>query len=237
MTYTVHAQVGQFVADMPGRFRIFQDRGIDFCCGGKLPLEQACQEKGLNANQLLQDLVAYQPRAEDAAGLGDKTLTEICDQIEATHHAYLRDTMPRLSMMAQKVANAHGPRHPEMLQVQQTFESLWEELQSHMMKEERVLFPSIRAMEAGNSDACSHCGSVQNPIHVMEHEHDNAGEALAAMRRLTRDYKAPADACNTFRALLAGLEELEADMHQHVHKENNILFPKAIMLESGLRGR
>jgi regulator of cell morphogenesis and NO signaling len=237
MTYTVQTQVGQFVADMPGRFRIFQDRGIDFCCGGKQPLAQACREKGIDANALLKELVGYQPRAEDAAGLANATLTAICDQIEATHHAFLRDTMPRLSMMAAKVANVHGPRHPEMVQVHQTFEALWEEMQSHMMKEERILFPGIRAMEAGDAEACSHCGSVQNPIHVMEHEHDNAGSALATMRRLTGDYKAPADACNTFRALLSGLADVEADMHQHVHKENNILFPKAIMLESKLRGR
>ena len=237
MTYTVQTQVGQFVADMPGRFRIFQDRGIDFCCGGKLPLEEACRERGINADELLNDLVAYQPQAEDAQGLAGKSLTEICDQIESTHHVYLRDAMPRLSTMAGKVASVHGERHPEMLQVQQVFEALWEEMQSHMMKEEQVLFPGIRAMEAGDAGACSHCGSVQNPIHVMEQEHDNAGAALEQMRTLTHEYKAPADACNTFRALLAGLEELEADMHQHVHKENNILFPRAIVLEGELRGR
>ena len=145
MSYTVQTQVGQFVADMPGRFRIFQDRGIDFCCGGKQPLAQACSEKGINAGELLQDLVAYQPRAEDAAGLTGKTMAEICDQIEATHHAYLRDVMPRLSVMAAKVVAAHGSRHPEMLQVQQVFEGLWAEMQSHMMKEEHVLFPGSGA--------------------------------------------------------------------------------------------
>lgn len=237
MNYTMQTQVGQFVADMPGRFRIFQDRGIDFCCGGKQPLDQACREKGIDANQVLKELLGYQPRAEDAQGLAGKTLTEICDQIEATHHTFLRDVMPRLSTMADKVVNAHGARHPEMLQVQQVFEGLWDEMQSHMMKEERILFPGIRGLEAGDATACSHCGSVQNPIHVMESEHDSAGSALATMRRLTGGYKAPADACNTFRALLSGLEEVEADMHQHVHKENNILFPRAIMLESELRGR
>lgn len=237
MSYTVQTQVGQFVADMPGRHRIFQDRGIDFCCGGKLPLEQACSEKGIDAAELLSDLVAYQARPEDSQGLAGKTLTQICDQIEATHHAYLRDVMPRLSGMAAKVVAAHGSRHPEVLQVQQVFEGLWAEMQSHMMKEEHVLFPGIRALEAGDAQACGHCGTVQNPIHVMEMEHDSAGAALATMRQLTGGYKAPADACNTFRALLAGLEDVESDMHQHVHKENNILFPRAIMLESELRGR
>ncbi len=237
MNYTMQTQVGQFVADMPGRFRIFQDHGIDFCCGGKQPLEQACRDKGIDANKLLKELLGYQPRADDAQGLAGMTLTQICDHIEATHHAYLRDVMPRLSTMAAAVVKAHGAHHPEVLQVQQTFEALCDELQSHMMKEERILFPGIRALEAGDAMACGHCGSVQNPIHVMESEHDSAGDALATMRRLTGGYKAPADACNTFRALLSGLEELEADLHQHVHKENNILFPRAIMLESELRGR
>lgn len=237
MNYTMQAQVGQFVADMPGRFRILQDHGIDFCCGGKQPLEEACREKGIDANGLLQELLGYQPREGDAQGLAGKALAEICDEIEATHHAFLRDVMPRLSTMAENVVKAHGARHPEMVQVQQVFEGLWDEMQSHMMKEERILFPGIRALEAGDAMACGHCGSVQNPIHVMESEHDSAGAALATMRRLTGGYKAPADACNTFRALLSGLEEVEADMHQHVHKENNILFPRAIMLESELRGR
>jgi regulator of cell morphogenesis and NO signaling len=221
---------------MPGRFRIFQDNGIDFCCGGKRTLEEVCREKGLSTDRMLSELLAYKPRQGDAESWAQRSLVELCDHIEATHHAFLRDTMPRLSMMAGKVANAHGPNHPEMLQVRDVFESLWEEMQSHMMKEERVLFPGIRALEAGDAGACSHCGSVQNPIRVMEHEHDSAGNALETMRKLTGGYKAPADACNTFRALLSGLEEVEKDMHQHVHKENNILFPRAAALETKLRG-
>lgn len=234
MTHTGQTQVGQFVAEQPGRFRIFQDHGIDFCCGGKRTLEEVCREKGLNTDQMLGELVGYRQGEGDSEIWTDRPLTELCDHIEATHHAFLRDMMPRLSVMAQKVANAHGARHAEMLEVQQVFEGLWAEMQSHMMKEERILFPGIRALEAGDAGACSHCGSVQNPIRVMEHEHDNAGAALETMHKLTGGYQAPADACNTFKALLAGLAELEANMHQHVHKENNVLFPRAIALEQQL---
>ena len=229
-------QVCEFVAEIPGRYRIFQDHGIDFCCGGKQPLEQACREKGLNAQAVLKELLAYRPADGEEKSLQQMTLTNICDSIEKTHHAYVRDAAPRLSMMAEKVASVHGGNHPEMIEVAEIFGQVREELTSHMFKEEKVLFPAIRQMEAGDGFAASHCGSIMNPIHVMEMEHESAGGALEKMRQLTGNYTPPADACNTFRALLSGLEEFEKDLHQHVHKENNVLFPRAIMLEEKLRG-
>ena len=234
-TLTTQTTVGEFVAQAPGLSRIFEQHGIDFCCGGKRPLADVCREKGLDATALLQTLTAYRPAMTDAASLANASLTEICDHIEATHHAYVQREMPRLAQMAAKVAQAHGQNHPEVLQVSQIFAAVAAELQSHMLKEERILFPAIRAMEAGDADAAAHCGTVANPIRVMESEHQNAGDALEQLRRLTHGYTPPADACNTFRAFLDGLREFEQDLHEHVHKENNMLFPRAIALETSLR--
>jgi regulator of cell morphogenesis and NO signaling len=233
---TTQTQVGEFVAELPGRYRVFQDYGIDFCCGGKQPLQQACREKGLDVDAVLKKLMAYRPTAEDGASVTGMSLTQLCDLIETKHHGYIRDAIPRLTQMSQKVANAHGANHPEMHKVRDIVGALCEEMTSHMMKEERVLFPAIRQLEAGDGHAASHCGSVMNPIHVMEMEHESAGGALAQMRQLTNNFTAPADACNTFRALLSGIQEFEADLHQHVHKENNVLFPRAILREDKLRG-
>ena len=234
-SFSASTPVGEFVALQPGLSRVFQQHGIDFCCGGKRPLEDACREKGLNTDDLLREIHALGGNTQDELILVDAPLTEICDHIEATHHAFLRTEMPRLAGMAAKVSKSHGQNHPEMLMVERLFNTLHDELGAHMLKEERVLFPGIRAMEAGDASACSHCGSVANPISVMEHEHDSAGEALAQLRKLTRDFTPPNDACNTFRALLDGLRGFEENMHQHVHKENSILFPRAIALEKRLR--
>lgn len=233
---SVTTQVGEFVTQMPGRYRIFQDHGIDFCCGGKMPLEQACHEKGLNPSSVLGELLAYRMTTDDTVSLQERSLTEICDLIERTHHAYVRDALPRLATLAQKVAHAHAANHPEMREAHTIVLALAEEMQSHMLKEERVLFPAIRQIEAGDGHAAGHCGSVANPIRVMEMEHESAGGALVRLRELTHNFTAPADACNTFRALLAGIQDFESDLHQHVHKENNILFPRAIAMEQNLRG-
>jgi regulator of cell morphogenesis and NO signaling len=227
--------VGDFVAWRPGLSRVFRDRGIDFCCGGKRSLADVCQEKGLDAGSLLQTLLASPPAPADGPCLTDLSLTSLCDLIEKTHHAYVKAELPRLSELAGKVAKAHGSNHPEMRQVHQLFLAVREELESHLAKEERILFPAIRGLEAGDAMACGHCGSVSNPIRVMEMEHDSAGAALEQLRRLTGNFTPPADACGSFRALLDGWREFEENLHQHVHKENNILFPRAVVLETRLR--
>lgn len=227
--------VGQLVAERPSRSRVFQKLGIDFCCGGKKSLEEACRAKGLDAASVLQVLLAdassVEPDREvDAAKMG---LAALCDHIETTHHAYLKEELPRLHRMIAKVAAVHGDWCPYMREVLEVYVVFMDELTHHMMKEERVLFPMIRAIEAGDRHAAAHCGgTIANPIRVMEHEHDGAGDALAKMRELTSGFTPPPNACNTFRATLDGLRELEADMHQHVHKENNVLFPRALQLEA-----
>ncbi len=230
--------VGALVAERPARSRIFQQLGIDFCCGGKKPVEQACREKGLDPATVLAmlDLADGGPAGEivDAAAM---SMTELADHIEATHHAYLRRELPRLQQMIDKVSAVHGDRFPWVREIQRVFNPFRDELVSHMMKEEQVLFPMIRQIDASDSLPAFHCGSIANPIRMMEHEHDSAGNAMGEFDRLSSGYTPPADACNTFRAMLDGLRELEQDMHQHVHKENNVLFPRAMEREQQLRSR
>ena len=163
---------------------------------------------------------------------GDATLTELADHIEATHHAYLKEELPRLEFMVHKVTNRHGEHRPALVQMAQVFDAFKAELESHMMKEEQILFPLCRQLEHASGPQHFHCGSVQNPIRVMIQEHDDAGEALRRMRELTDDYSVPMDACGTYRALFDSLKQLEQDMHRHVHKENSILFPKAVEAEA-----
>lgn len=227
--------VGQLVADRPARSRVFQKLGIDFCCGGKKSLEEACRAKGLDAQSVLQVLLASEDGAASAPEIdaARMSLTELCDHIETTHHAYLKEELPRLHRMIAKVAAVHGDWCPFMRDVLEVYVTYMDELTHHMAKEEAVLFPIIRAIDADDANAASRCGgTIANPIRVMEHEHRDAGDALAKMRELTSGFTPPPNACNTFRATLDGLREMEADMHQHVHKENNVLFPRALEREA-----
>jgi regulator of cell morphogenesis and NO signaling len=231
---TAEATVGQLVVERPSRARVFERLGIDYCCGGKKPLAQACVEKKLDLNAVLDEL--RQEAADAATAPAERnwataSLTDLCDHIEQTHHAYLKQELPRLEFLTAKVANRHGPRDARLVELHQVFAAFKAELESHMMKEERVLFPICRRLDTAERPVQSQCGTVANPIQVMVAEHDDAGEALARMRRLTDDYTPPPDACNTFRALFDSLHQLERDMHQHVHTENNILFPKAVRAE------
>jgi len=228
--------IGEIVAERLGRSRVFERYGLDYCCGGHVPLNEACREKGIDPDEVLNALSASDAETKE----GDSTdwrnvgLTELADHIEATHHAYLNRELPRLNDLMGKVVNAHAAHHPELSQVAETLNALTAELTQHLAKEEQVLFPIIRQMEA-TGDTDFHCGHVASPIDVMEMEHVNAGNALASLRSLTNDYQVPKDACPTYQALLAGLAELELDIHQHILKESSILFPRAIALDEKLR--
>jgi regulator of cell morphogenesis and NO signaling len=229
--------VGQWVAESPCTSRVFESFHIDYCCGGDKPLAVACAARNADPHRVFAELktAMANPRSEDRAErwIG-ASLTELCDHIEQTHHAYLKTELPRLHAMIAKVLGVHGASHPEMSDVQQAFTALETELNPHMFKEEQVLFPAIRRLETSDVLPKFPFGTVANPIRMMEHEHDNAGDALDRIRRATTDYAAPDDACNTYRAMLDGLRQLELDMHRHVHKENYILFPRAIELEQTL---
>jgi regulator of cell morphogenesis and NO signaling len=233
MTTTAPFQTTDTIASIverhPDASRLFEQAGLDYCCGGKLPLAEACRRKGIDPQEILAalDFAAEPPPATDPAAL---TLTQLADHIVATHHAYLRSELPRLAFMTEKVARVHGGEDGRLVLVHKVFSGLSSEMFSHMQKEEEILFPVIRQMEAGTGGSF-HCGSVAGPITQMEHEHSQAGNALAQLNALTDGYQPPTWACNTYRAMLDGLATLERDLHQHVHKENNILFPRALALE------
>ena len=225
--------VGEFVRQKPTRARVFESLKIDYCCGGKVSLVRACEKRGVDVNEVLQAISANDEQADlgTLVDVDSMALTELANHIEATHHAYLREELPRLDAMTEKVARVHGDKDERLFQMRQAFIALKAELEPHMMKEERILFPIVRQLEASPERQEFHCGSVANPIRQMEHEHDQAGDALAILHESTDGYTPPDWACNTYRAMLDSLARLEADMHQHIHKENNVLFLKVIQLE------
>jgi len=226
------------VAERPARSRVFEKHHIDYCCGGGISLNEACRKSDLDIGTIVRELeAADSERDTGAIDVKAMSLSQLIDHILATHHAYLGRELPRLVGLTEKVANAHGdsPTGPQLHELVGVFKGLAAELQAHMMKEERMLFPAIKAMETDRSAAKGPFGSVANPIRVMEAEHDSAGNALERIRELTDTYTLPEWGCNTYRAMLDGLRELELDLHQHIHKENNVLFPKAIALEEASR--
>jgi regulator of cell morphogenesis and NO signaling len=228
--------IGQLVTERPARARIFESFGIDYCCGGKKPLADAIREKALDEKAVLGVLAAFDAQSPQAERDWSKaTLTELADHIEETHHAYLKLELPRLEFLVNKVANRHGDHTPALIELAHVFNAFKAELESHMMKEEQVLFPICRQLDTATGPQQFHCGSVENPIAMMVHEHDDAGRAMERMRALTNDYTAPIDACNTYRAMFDSLHQLEQDMHRHVHKENSILFPRTVEVEATLR--
>ena len=232
---TENSTVGEVASSFPASIPVFQHAGIDFCCGGNKTLGDVCKDKGLSVESLIAGVAQAQQPAEST---GEKdwsavSLAELIDHILAKHHAYLRTEMPRLAGMLAKVIQVHGKNHGESLNpLGRTYAGLHRELEEHMWKEENILFPLIRQMEQVSKQSGVMPGMpVGGPIHMMEYEHESAGNALREMRRLTEDYRVPDDGCITYKALFDGLKAMEADLHQHIHLENNILFPRALELE------
>lgn len=225
--------VGELVRESPSRARVFESLEIDYCCGGKLPLAEACNKRDIKPMQVVEQLVECdaQSDAEESIDAHAMTLSALADHIEDTHHAYLREELPRLDTLTEKVSRVHGGKEPRLLKVREAFLALRAELEPHMVKEEQILFPMVRQLEASANCSDFPCGGIANPIRQMEHEHDQAGQALATFREATDGFVPPEWACNTYRAMLDSLERLEKDMHQHIHKENNVLFPKALQIE------
>lgn len=226
--------IARLATRQPGTIRVFQRHGIDFCCQGGRPLAAACEEKGIGFEALRDELAAAAGPAGPSRDWDEAPLGELIDHVLDRYHARLHEDLPRLDAMAAKVLSVHGEKHPETLPaLAATLCDLREELESHMVKEERVLFPAVRALEAaaGGGQAPGATLGLSGPIAMMEHEHDVAAAALAELRRLTAGYQPPAGACTTFRGLYHGLAELESDTHRHIHLENNVLFPRAARLE------
>lgn len=233
-TAFLNKTVGEFVRENPLRARIFDKYGIDYCCGGKKTIAQASAQAGVQPEALEELLMAApSPGSEDNA-ISAMGLTELARHIVLSHHDYLRREIPRIQHMFSRVINAHGKTAPEFRSASRIFDEFAAEIGHHMMKEERILFPAIERIDSSVTPPCFPFGTLANPIRMMEAEHDDAGNALEQIRVLLNGYSPPNWACNTVRALYAALEELEQDMHQHVHKENNVLFPNAIQKENDL---
>ena len=226
--------IGQLVAERPERGRLFEQLGIDYCCGGGKTLDEACAKRGLSLENVRAQLEAIDATPVVASGPDWNTapLSQLADHIETTHHAFVRTELPRVRALVRKVAAVHGDRCPEMIELDQTFAAFERELAEHMVKEETILFPWIRSLESGTARPPLPGMSIDRPVACLMHEHDDAGEALAKMSRLTNGFSPPLDACGTWRVMLSSLKGIETDMHVHVHKENSILFPRAVALEA-----
>ncbi len=241
MTTTVTAEktVRELALENPTATRVFEKLGIDYCCGGNQSLEKACQAAKLSVDEVLDALeIAAQSARSAQKDRNWKTepLADLIAHIKNTHHQYVREEIARLGPLFEKVCSVHGNNHAELLQIREVFQGLAQELTTHLMKEEMILFPYIVRMEESviqkEPIMPPPFGTVRNPISMMEHEHDSAGNALRAMRGASNDYAAPADACVSYQTLYKALAEFEADLHQHIHLENNILFPRAVAMEN-----
>lgn len=224
--------VGDLLREKPARARVFEEFRIDYCCGGKKSLSEACAARGLDPDAVLKRLECADAIQADPVDVDAMGLSELADHIVATHHALLREELTRLDFITRKVSAVHGEAEPRLHEIRRVFSDCRDELSAHMIKEEHVLFPMIRELEQAEGAISLHCGSLANPIRMMEHEHQNVGDALERFRVLTDDYTPPQWACNTYRAMVDALAAFEGDMHLHVHKENNILFPRALRLEA-----
>lgn len=217
---------------------VFKKFGIDFCCGGGISIEKACENKNININELLQELKTIDDAVVPSQNYNLWELDFLIDYIINNHHTYVKNSLTLIDEYAAKVSKVHGIAYPEVVQIEHIFKHVAEELTGHMYKEEIVLFPYIKKCVAAkriHSEIKNPSfGPIQNPIHMMQQEHEQVGNMLKEIAQLSNQYNPPIGACNTFRALYAKLDEFEQDLHIHVHLENNILFPKATLLEISL---
>ncbi|HKC88348.1 MAG TPA: iron-sulfur cluster repair di-iron protein [Blastocatellia bacterium] len=229
--------VRDLAAGVPGATRVFENFGIDYCCCGHRTLADACQEAGLPVEDLTRSLEEAGRAPQPGAGRDwrQESLTALTEYIIDTHHFFTRQELDRLENLFDRVCSRHGENHPELSEAQKTFYQLKQDLIPHMLKEEQVLFPHITRMEesAGERRAVPppFFGTVRNPVRMMMTEHDTAGDLLRQLRGITKGYTTPPDGCVSFQTLYQALAAFEADLHQHIHLENNLLFPRAIEME------
>jgi len=235
MNITKDKTVAETVTENIKSAHIFKKYGIDFCCGGGITIEKACAKKDIDYFVLKKELDTIDAVVSNEYNYDNWDLSFLIDHILNVHHTYVEENIPLLIQYANRVAEVHGHHYTEVVEINNLFAEVANELTMHMKKEEHILFPYIkqlvRAESEGTCPQKPHFGTVKNPIQMMENEHENAGDIFKEIARLSTNYAPPEDACNTFRALYAKLEEFEQDLHQHIHLENNILFPKAIQLE------
>lgn len=238
MMATLTQTIGQIVAERPVRAVVFEKYGIDYCCGGRFSLEDACRFRGVDVGEVLRQLEIADSSAEtvrDDCAL--YSLSSLCDHVVSKHHTYLRREMPRLGTLLFRVSEAHGERHPELHQLMELYTRFAGDLKRHIDVEEEVLFPMIRQIEGGVIPKGGAPGRIEILTEDLANEHETAGAVLCEVRMLTRDFSVPCDACDSYKLVLMLLAELERDLHEHVGIENNILFPKACHAERMLLGR
>lgn len=234
------ATIGDIVATDFRTAAVFEQFGIDFCCGGRRSLAEACRTATADPDAVIRALDALPPAIDHEADVTEWPLERLIDHIVSVHHAYVRSALPAIARYLAKLEEVHGARHPELARVAAGFDRMRFDLEQHMLKEERVLFPYVCDL-AARGDTCgqsrSPFGTVENPIRMMEREHRDAADGLRTIRELTNDYAAPADGCATYAVCMSELARFERDLHRHVHLENNVLFPKAVALEDAICGR
>jgi regulator of cell morphogenesis and NO signaling len=233
--------VGELVREDIRAAKILKRHGIDFCCGGKNTLEKACSDKGVNIDTVQEELIELMSRNNPFPEINpDKwEIDFLCDYIENIHHTYVKQNIPVITELAEKVARVHGEHAPELVKIKELWNEVVKELSPHMQKEELVLFPFIKKLKAATKEkteiAAAHFGTVKNPITVMEKEHELAGTLMEEIYLLSNSFTLPDWACNSYKLLYNSLAEFREDLHRHIHLENNILFPKAILLEENFK--
>ncbi len=231
MIITSDTEVRQIAIDRPTAIPLLEQFGIDYCCGGQQTLAQACAKKNLQLASVLASLEHEALSTQTTPDWQTAPLHVLAQHIVTKHHDFTRQQLTLLHALLEKVEQRHGATHPEIPATGKALTALAAELTHHFLCEENILFPYIVKLEQeGRATLPPMFGSVSQPIQKMLLDHDRAGEELSHIRALTQNYQPPADACTTFRALYRALEELEADLHQHIHLENNILFPRALEL-------
>jgi regulator of cell morphogenesis and NO signaling len=228
-----HGVLGDIVSDNYRAAAVLERYGLDFCCGGRESLAEACRQRNVDLATVVAELESLEAVE---TGVPSDDPVELVSHILARHHTFVRRSLPVIQAHLAQVVAAHGERHPELLQIARHFEGVASELALHMVKEEHVLFPYITALaeavRSGGPLPADLFGTVQNPIRMMEIEHEHVGDAFVAIRELSSGYAPPADACATYRLVYEELREFETDLHRHIHLENNVLFPRAVELES-----
>jgi len=229
------ATIGEIVATDFRAAAVFEQFGIDFCCGGRRPFDEACRTAKADPSDVVRALEALPAVTDAESDVTQWPLGRLIDHIVSTHHAYVRSSMPVIARYLAKLIDVHGARHPELARVSAYFDHVSTDLGQHLLKEEHVLFPYVRDLTmtaAGERHVPSPFGAVENPIRMMEREHREVADELRIIRELTNGYVVPEDGCATYKVCMAELARFERDLHRHVHLENNVLFPKAIELES-----
>lgn len=224
--------IGAFVAEDYRAAKVFERHGIDFCCGGEISLVEACREKKVDPEILLQEIEDTKREGGDRhENYGAWSLSFLADYIVQTHHAWLNENLDQIAAYARKIAQVHGNNHSEVIEISTIFDMIATDMVKHLQEEEEVLFPAIKRLEMARTERKSlsseDCALLQDALQNLYRDHQNIGDATHKIRHLAGDFALPEDACNTFAVTYHKLKEFEGDFHKHVHLENNILFPKA----------